>query len=61
MTPPCPWAACRSRAGETVAPVPFSDRHADAFNARSRALLGLPAVADLSELPADVRGFVEEL
>ena len=28
---------------------------------RSRALLGLPAMADLSELPADVRGFVEEL
>ena len=57
----CACAACRARAGETVAPVPFSRRYADAFNARSRALLGLPALPDVSELPADLRAFVSGL
>lgn len=38
-----------------------SDAWFDRFNARNRAALGLPALPDVSDLPADVRGFLERM
>lgn len=50
----CKCAACRG----DVAPVSFSRRHADAFNAKMRAILGKPALSALDGLPADMQAFV---
>ncbi len=57
MTPACP---CAARRADTPPPLVWpSDAWFRRWYERSRALLGNPALADVSGLPADVRGFVE--